>query len=94
MKFFNLIVGFTQVGCDLIGFNRLGNNIAFHDRLRNQPYPGFNFAYWTKMSPSEKLTLMKLQVLRNQKGARRQKNNRQENRRKLFLNHYHVLSGM
>ena len=89
-----ILICFKLVECDLIGFNRLGNNLASHDRFRIGPAlqrnPGFNYAYLTNMSPSEKLRFMQLQVLQNQKRAARPKNARRQNRRKLFLKHYNV----
>jgi len=87
-----ILICCNLVDCDLIGFNRLGNNIASHDRFRigRKLNPGFNYAYLTNMSPSEKLRFMQLQVLQNQKRAARPKNARGQNRRKLFLKHYNV----
>ena len=70
-----ILICLNLVDCDLIGFNRLGNNISNHDRFRigSALNPGFNYAYLTNMSPSEKLRLMQLQVLQNQKRAARPK---------------------
>jgi len=89
------LIGLNLARCDLIGFNRLGNNIMSHNRFgeksKNANLPRFQFAFLTeKLSPSETLRLMQLQVLQTRRGPQRPSTARRQNRRKLYLKHYRV----
>ena len=91
-----ILIGLTLAHCDLIGFNRLGNNVISHDRFRNLKQQRYNWLT-DKVTTIGKIELMnqllnqKVQISKTRsKRTGQRKNAHQKNRRRLFLKHYNI----